>query len=210
MIDPLSAIAQRGEGPTNNDAALQVLDFAKSAGITLVSTSLLDSPMPLVEKTPLHVSTIADVWLHVSYANHGGERNRALTIIKARGTGHSNQVRELILSDGGITLADVYAVEGEVLMGTLRWERENEVVRKRAAAAQSAVLREQRAELALAQIMAEQQTLARARAIQEAELAQLKADTTVDVDLRTTEADELLLRRRADQEDTVPELGKAG
>ncbi len=44
VIDPLSAIAQREDGPTNNDAALQILDFAKTAGITLVSTSLLDTP----------------------------------------------------------------------------------------------------------------------------------------------------------------------
>ena len=50
----------------------------------------------------------------------GGERNRALTIVKCRGTRHSNQVRELILSDQGIALADVYSSGGEVLMGTLR------------------------------------------------------------------------------------------
>jgi circadian clock protein KaiC len=54
-----------------------------------------------------------------------GERNRGLSIIKSRGTAHSNQVRELILSDSGVTLADIYTAGGEVLMGTLRWERES-------------------------------------------------------------------------------------
>jgi circadian clock protein KaiC len=53
-----------------------------------------------------------------------GERNRGLSIIKSRGTAHSNQVRELILSDAGVTLADTYTAGGEVLMGTLRWEKE--------------------------------------------------------------------------------------
>jgi circadian clock protein KaiC len=57
---------------------------------------------------------------------HSGERNRALTIIKSRGTWHSNQVRELVLSDAGPMLADVYTAGGEVLMGTLRWEKESE------------------------------------------------------------------------------------
>ena len=38
---------------------------------------------------------------------------------------HSNQVRELILSDTGVTLSDIYTAGGEVLMGTLRWERES-------------------------------------------------------------------------------------
>jgi len=56
----------------------------------------------------------------------GGERNRALTIVKSRGTRHSNQVRELLLSDTGLALADVYSSGGEVLMGTLRFEKEVE------------------------------------------------------------------------------------
>ena len=54
-----------------------------------------------------------------------GERNRGLSIIKSRGTAHSNQVRELILSDTGVTLADTYTAGGEVLMGTLRWQKES-------------------------------------------------------------------------------------
>ena len=70
------------------------------------------------------VSTVADTWIHVSYVVRSGERNRALTIIKARGTHHSNQVRELILSDHGVDLADVFLAGGEVLMGTLRWQKE--------------------------------------------------------------------------------------
>jgi hypothetical protein len=37
---------------------------------------------------------------------------------------HSNQVRELILSDEGIALADVYTAAGDVLMGTARWQKE--------------------------------------------------------------------------------------
>jgi circadian clock protein KaiC len=55
-----------------------------------------------------------------------GERNRALTIVKSRGTGHSNQVRELKLSNDGVTLTDVFVAQGRVLMGVARWEWEQE------------------------------------------------------------------------------------
>src|ERR1700683_3663617 len=48
-----------------------------------------------------------------------------MSIIKSRGTAHSNQVRELILTDAGVTLADTYTAGGDVLMGTLRWEKES-------------------------------------------------------------------------------------
>ena len=79
---------------------------------------------PRRRRPTYEISTIADTWIHLSYVINAGERNRALSIVKSRGTGHSRQVRELVLSDEGITLADVYASGGEVLMGTLRWERE--------------------------------------------------------------------------------------
>jgi circadian clock protein KaiC len=63
----------------------------------------------------------------LSYLIRAGERNRALTIVKSRGTAHSNQVRELILHHTGLTLTDVYTAGGEVLMGTMRWEKEQAV-----------------------------------------------------------------------------------
>jgi circadian clock protein KaiC len=200
VIDPLSALALHGNEANKENAALQVLDYAKSRGITVVTSSLLGNALPLSEQTALNVSTIADTWMHVSYVSQGGERNRSLTIIKARGTGHSNQVRELVLSNDGVTLADVYMVDGEVLLGTLRWEKENEARRKRTAAHHDAVLRERKAELALAQTKAQLDTLVRAQAIQEAELAQIKTDTTTDVDRRAVEVEELLVRRGADDE----------
>jgi len=110
--------------------AQRLIHLAKARGITLLCTSLLEGDGHK-EGTPLQVSTVADTWIQLSYLAHGGERNRALSVIKSRGTGHSDQVRELILSDEGVTLADVYTAGGEVLMGTLRWEREAEMQAER-------------------------------------------------------------------------------
>jgi circadian clock protein KaiC len=199
VVDPLSAMTQRGCEGEAEAAAIQLLDFAKTAGLTTVSTSLLGNLAPLVEHSPFRISTIADTWMHVSYEIRAGERNRALTVIKSRGTGHSNQVRELILSTEGVTLADVYSVGGEVLMGTLRWEKENDARRARALARSNAELRRRKAELALAGTKAQLDALAREQAIQEAELAQLTADAATEIEDRSGEDDELLQRRRGDE-----------
>jgi circadian clock protein KaiC len=199
VVDPLSALEQRGNEADAAGAALQVLDLAKSAGITILSTSLLGNSHPLSEQTPLDISTISDIWMHLSYVNQGGERNRALTLIKARGTGHSNQVRELVLTNAGVTLADVYVAGGEVLMGTLRWEKENLERHVRLAARTSASLRQQKAELALAETSAHMETLARARAIQEVELEQLRSATVEEARDRAGQVDEHLRRRRGDR-----------
>jgi circadian clock protein KaiC len=124
VIDPVSALAKTGNEGTAHSVAERLIDWTKAEGITVLCTSLLDEAGPHVEGTPLQVSTIADTWIHLNYLVHAGERNRGLSIVKSRGTAHSNQVRELVLSEAGVTLADVYTAGGEVLMGTLRWEKE--------------------------------------------------------------------------------------
>jgi circadian clock protein KaiC len=124
VIDPLSALANFTDQVRAQGVAKRLLVWAKNQGITLFCTSLLDDQSLNDEGSILHISTIADTWMHLSYVARNGERNRLLSIIKSRGTAHSNQVRELLLSDEGVTLADAYTGTGEVPLGTLRWEHE--------------------------------------------------------------------------------------
>jgi circadian clock protein KaiC len=131
VIDPVSALSKSGNEITASSVAERLIDWTKASGITLVCTSLLHEAGLQVEGSALQISTIADTWIHLNYLVHAGERNRGLSIIKSRGTSHSNQVRELVLSDAGVTLADAYTAGGEVLMGTLRWEKERAVVAAR-------------------------------------------------------------------------------
>jgi circadian clock protein KaiC len=126
VIDPVSTLSKSGNELTAHGVAERLIDWTKADGITLVCTSLLDEIGGRTDGgTPLQISTMADTWIHLNYLVQAGERNRGLSIIKSRGTAHSNQVRELILSDEGITLADIYTAGGEVLMGTLRWQKES-------------------------------------------------------------------------------------
>ncbi|MEO7932601.1 MAG: circadian clock protein KaiC [Chthoniobacterales bacterium] len=127
VIDPLSALSKSGNENTAYGVAERLVDWTKNAGITMLCTSLLQEAGMQVESSPSQISTLADTWIHLNYHVHAGERNRGLSIVKSRGTAHSNQVRELLLSDKGVTLADAYTAGGEVLMGTLRWEKERAV-----------------------------------------------------------------------------------
>jgi circadian clock protein KaiC len=126
VIDPLTAIGKSGALGAARTVANRLIYRVKDQDITLMVTALSEIQGPGAEATDLQISTIADTWIHLSYLVRSGERNRALTIVKSRGTSHSNQVRELILSGTGPSLSDVYTAGGEVLMGTLRWEKEAE------------------------------------------------------------------------------------
>ena len=126
VIDPVSTLSQSGNELTAHGVAERLFDWSKCDGITLVCTSLLDeASSESVSGSSLQISKIADTWIHLNYLMQAGERNRGISIIKSRGTSHSNQMRELILSSRGVTLTDAYTAGGEVLMGALRWQRES-------------------------------------------------------------------------------------
>jgi circadian clock protein KaiC len=128
VIDPVSTLSKAGNELTAHGVAERLIDWCKADGVTLLCTSLLDEVTTDHQGgTPLQISTLADTWIHLDYLVQSGERNRGLSIIKSRGTAHSNQVRELILRNDGVTLADIYTAGGDVLMGTLRWEKEREL-----------------------------------------------------------------------------------
>jgi circadian clock protein KaiC len=189
VVDPLSALLKTTY-PYAVMISENLLDFVKSRGITVLCTSLLDQIAGDRELSASHVSTIADTWVHVSYIAQNGERNRALTIVKSRGTGHSNQVRELILSHAGLDLVDVYAAEGAVLTGSARSQKEH-------------ALREQ--EL-LSEMEFQQQQLARDRSV--AELEDRAKMVTKELDWMHREAEllgkaenvRLAARKRAETE----------
>ncbi|NTV11529.1 MAG: circadian clock protein KaiC [Zoogloea sp.] len=175
VVDPLSAILKTGGSLVAIDIAQRLLYHVKSMGITLMHTSVLESSED-TDKTNLHISTIADTWIHLSYSVQAGERNRALSVVKSRGTHHSNQVRELILSDSGVSLSDVYTSGGEVLMGSMRWEKERLDLRDRERMHQELERRRSRFALSEAEAKAAIEARHRELEMQRAEIRELAED----------------------------------
>ena len=194
IIDPVSALSKAGNENTAYSVTERLVDWTKAMGITLFCTSLLHAVGDQEERTPIQISTVVDTWIHLNYLVHAGERNRGLSIIKSRGTLHSNQVRELVLSNEGVTLADAYTAGGEVLMGTLRWEKERSVrvAREEADVAKKLKQATLEAEEALleVQLKAVQLDLAAKRAEKEV-LTRLAVDRTEDQARGRTHLDEL-------------------
>jgi circadian clock protein KaiC len=53
-----------------------------------------------------------------------GERTRGITILKSRGTPHSNQIREFVMSEKGIELIRPYVGPSGVFMGSAKIAQE--------------------------------------------------------------------------------------
>jgi len=209
IVYPLSALCKTGGHVAAVHASLRLLDYARCKGVTTVCTTLVADEAE-AETTTTQISTIADTWIHLAYVIHGGERNRTLTVVKSRGIKHSNQVRELLLSDRGITLADVFTAAGTVLVGTARWEHEREIrqstIRARAERTRRRRIAEQEQARIRAQIAALQAELEEQRA--EADL--LQQQDADEQNRRGNEHEELLRLRHADPDtEAVDEPSRA-
>jgi len=204
VIDPLTAIAKAGSLGAARSVATRLINMIKQAGISLFVTALSGAEDPRAEATSLEISTIADTWIHLSYLVLGGERNRALTVVKSRGTAHSNQVRELMLSKSGPTLTDVYSAGGDVLMGTLRWEKEAEESAKKIRQRGEFESRRRELQFAEASISAQIKALQMDLERQRAELALYSGEREVRDASLSRQKDELRRRRSADAADRQP------
>ncbi|MGK7295062.1 MAG: ATPase domain-containing protein [Candidatus Wenzhouxiangella sp. M2_3B_020] len=141
VIDPISALLNAAGTEWPRAAVEYLLQLERTRGITTLLTALTGEADPEGESTAANVSTVADTWIVLDYNVRAGERNRSLSIVKSRGSAHSNQQRELLLSSDGIDLADVYEYGTEVLMGTARAQKESE---EKAASQRREMEREQR------------------------------------------------------------------
>jgi circadian clock protein KaiC len=198
VIDPLTAIAKAGTLGAARTVANRLIYMIKDEGITLFVTALSETDDMQAESTDLQISTIADTWIHLSYLVRSGERNRALTIIKSRGTAHSNQVRELVLHSSGPTLTDVYSAGGEVLMGTLRWEKESEESAKQARSLAEFDQKRRGLQFAEASTSAQIKALQLDLQRQRAELALNRGENNVRAVSSSERENELRKRRSAD------------
>ena len=129
IIDPISNLITVGSSHEVRSMLVRLIDMLKLNNITALFTSLNkqndDFRPDLAEES---VSSLVDTWVTVRDMEGIGERNRGIFIIKSRGMGHSNQVREFVITKRGIELLDVEFGPNGILTGMAR--RTNELNRK--------------------------------------------------------------------------------
>jgi len=123
VIDPISNFISVGTANEAHSMLLRLVDYLKVRQTTAVFVSLV-SGGGITEATEQNISSMIDTWVLLRDVELGGERNRGLHVLKSRGTAHSNQVREFMMTNHGIELRDVYVGPEGVLTGSLRLAQE--------------------------------------------------------------------------------------
>jgi len=101
VFDPVSSLLNITSGMQVNSVLTRLVDFLKEKNITCIMSNLTSTEGSL-EKTDVAISSLVDTWILLKELENNSERNRSISILKSRGMKHSNQVRELIISDQGI------------------------------------------------------------------------------------------------------------
>jgi circadian clock protein KaiC len=119
-IDPISDLA--GSGRDVSSMLIRQVDFLKAKDVTALFTTLASEGH--LEHSEQLIASLIDTCLLLRAMDGNGEHNRVLSVLKSRGMAHSNQVREFLLTDRGIELADVYVGPQGVLTGSARSAQE--------------------------------------------------------------------------------------
>jgi circadian clock protein KaiC len=121
IIDPISNLISIGTLSEVRAMLVRLIDLLKINNITAIFTSLTQQNISNTnELTEESVSSLVDTWITVRDVEGIGERNRGLYILKSRGMGHSNQVREFVINDEGIQLLDFEVGPDGMLTGSAR------------------------------------------------------------------------------------------
>jgi circadian clock protein KaiC len=179
---------------------MRLVDFFKNRQITSLFTNLTHSGE--LEKTTTGVSSLMDTWLLLLSVESSGERNRVFQLLKSRGMAHSNQMREFIITDQGIDLADVYLGPGGVFTGAARLQQKAQE-KGEALATQEELERRRRVLDRKRQIMEAQVAALQAEInAEEEELQTLKNKSKLQQEIAAEQRERLGVARKADVPDS--------
>ncbi|TGD79057.1 circadian clock protein KaiC [Hymenobacter wooponensis] len=197
VIDPISNLITVGNIAEVRSMLTRLIDFLKVNNITALFTSLLSGRNERQEMTEEGVSSLVDTWISVRDLEGIGERNRGISILKARGMAHSNQVREFIVTREGIQLLDVVIGPEGIVTGASRLTQQ---------------LHEQaQARAARLELERKDRELARKRLVLEATIANLRTEfESVEEELRQISYEEQFRQRPSNGRNPLADAAEGG
>lgn len=119
IVDPISNLQSAGTADDSTNMLIRLIDYLRMKNILAFFVSLT-SGTTVQETTDEGMSSMVDTWLLLRDVETGGERNRLIYVLKARGMAHSNQVREFLITSKGAKLVPAYLGTEGVLTGSAR------------------------------------------------------------------------------------------
>jgi len=104
IVDPITNLVKVGGRLEVTSMLTRLIDYLKTEKITSLSTSLVTDAGGA--DAAVGISSLMDTWINLEDILTNGVRNRGIMIMKSRGMGHSNQVREFKLTNRGLVIEE--------------------------------------------------------------------------------------------------------
>jgi circadian clock protein KaiC len=136
VLDPITDFAMVGSGNEIHAMMTRLVDHLKTKGITALLTSAEPGTGAAGDRTHSEheagISSLIDTWIVLQNSEVAGERNRAVSVRKSRGTAHSNKIREFVIGERGLHLIDAYRDARGFVTGSAREARQRRDTDERA------------------------------------------------------------------------------
>ena len=120
VVDAISACERMGSKEAAFDYMVRLLTVCKQRAITILLVNQTFGAASSMEISGHGIHSMVDTLVFLAFKEAAGETNRLIQVLKSRGSEHSNQKHEYVITDNGIQIKDVYVGEGEVLTGAAR------------------------------------------------------------------------------------------
>jgi len=105
VIDPVTNLMTVGTSADVQAMLTRIIDHLKTENITAMLASLAPG-QNAIERTETTISSLMDTWIVLANEAVGGRHRRGLYVLKSRGMAHSNELREFVLTDRGLSVLD--------------------------------------------------------------------------------------------------------
>jgi circadian clock protein KaiC len=105
-IDSLSALQRVATVKSFREYVLGLSYHLKANALLGLMTATSDESLPNDLSSGLHMSTVADAIVVMRYVADHGRINRAINVLKVRGSDHAKDIREFTIGDDGMRIGD--------------------------------------------------------------------------------------------------------
>lgn len=109
VIDPITTLIGAGIADEAKAMLARLLDFLKNEGVTVLATDL-NIVTDKDDATEIGISSLCDTWIRLLMESRGHQRIRRITIIKSRGMKHSQEEKNLEITDKGLEIKEIPGV----------------------------------------------------------------------------------------------------
>jgi circadian clock protein KaiC len=117
VVDSLSALERLGSAASYREFVIGLTSYVKQLGLASLMTASAPHLVGGTSVTESHISGLIDTIVVLRYVEVDSEVKRGILLLKMRGSGHDQQIRELIIEDGSMVVGEPFKGLNGILTG---------------------------------------------------------------------------------------------